>query len=88
MARVNRIKRTITTTACIGQHVTELGEFADFVDVIPKDVACDEASRILRKKWDDESIVINIVEPETSEYSMSVDEFIAAAHEKPLTRNN
>lgn len=81
MARVNAIRRTITSTACLGQHVNEFGEFEDFCDVIAKNVTEDQASKILRQRWHDESIVINKVESETHQYVLSVEEFIAYAHE-------
>ena len=81
MPYVNKIKRTITTSACLGQCVNECGEFEDFVDVIPQDVSCNKASVILRKKWHNQSIVINKIDKETHVYEMSVEEFIATAHE-------
>lgn len=86
MARVNNIRRTITTTACLGQHVNEFGEFEDFCDTIGQDVDEDKASRILRQRWKDSSITINKVEKETNQYVMSVEEFIAYAHEIPVTK--
>lgn len=81
MPRVNSIRRTITTTACLGQHVNEFGEFEDFCDVVPRAVTEAQASRILRARWNDESIVINHVDHETHVYMLSVEEFIAYAHE-------
>lgn len=82
MPYVNRIKRTITTTACLGKCVNEYGEFEDFCDVIPQDVDANKASVILRKKWHNQSITINALSKETHTYVMSVEEFIAAAHEE------
>ena len=85
MARVNNIRRTITTCACLGQHVNEFGEFEDFCDTIGQDVDYDKANRILRQRWNDDSITINKIEKETNQYSMTVEEFIAYAHETPIT---
>lgn len=78
---VNRIKRTITLTACIGQRVNAQGEFEDFCDCIAQDVDEAKASNIFRKKYKDQSITINHVEKETSLYWMTVEEFVACAHE-------
>lgn len=85
MGRVNSIRRTITTTACLGQHVNQFGEFEDFCDTIGRDVDEEQASRILRQRWNDQSITINKVEKETSQYVMTVEEFIACAREIPVT---
>lgn len=82
MPYVNRIKRTITTTACLGKCVNEYGEFEDFCDVIAQDVDTNKASVILRKKWKNQSITINALSKETHTYVMSVDEFIACAHQE------
>lgn len=84
MPYVNKIKRTITTTACLGKCVNEFGEFEDFCDVIPQDVDCNKASVILRKKWHNQSITINALSKETHCYEMSVEEFIASAREIPV----
>lgn len=82
MPYVNKIMRTITTTACLGQHINDYGEFEDFCDVIPQDVDCEKASNILRKKWKDQSITINKVNKEKHRYTMTVEEFLACAHEE------
>lgn len=86
MARVNSIRRTITTTACLGQHVNQFGEFEDFCDTIGRDVDEAQASRILRQRWHDQSITINKVEKETCTYVMTVDDFIAYAKEIPANK--
>ena len=82
MPRTSQITRSITTTACIGQHVNRYGEFEDFCDVtaFPTDEA--KASKYFRRKYNDQSITINKVEQETHVYYMSVEEFIACAHER------
>lgn len=89
MAYVNRIKRTITVTACIGQRVNSYGEFEDFADVIAQDVSAEKASNIFRKKYNDQSITINHVEKDTCLYWMTVEEFLASAHEeRPEEKEN
>ena len=79
MPAVNKVKRKITTTACLGQCVNEYGEFEDFVDVIPRDVSCNTASTILRRKYNNQSITINKVDKEAHTYEMPIDMFIATA---------
>lgn len=82
---VNKIRRTITLSACIGQRVNEHGEFEDFCEVWPQDLTPEKASNIFRRKYNDQSITICHVEKDTKTYVCSVDEFIAYAHEVPTT---
>lgn len=82
MPRTSQISRTITTTACIGQHVNDYGEFEDFCDVTTFPTTAEKASKFFRRKYKDNSITINAVEQETRTYYMSVEEFIACAHER------
>lgn len=82
MPRTSQITRSITTTACIGQHVNQYGEFEDFCDVTSFPTTEEKASKYFRRKYNDQSITINKVEQETHVYYMSVEEFIACAHER------
>lgn len=82
MPRTSQITRSITTTACIGQHVNEYGEFEDFCDVLTFPTTAEKASKYFRRKYNDQSITINKVEQETHVYYMSVEDFIACACER------
>lgn len=82
MPRTSQITRTITSTACMGQRVNDYGEFEDFCDVTTFPTDCEKASKYFRRKYKDNSITINAVEQETHTYYMSVEEFIAMAHER------
>lgn len=75
------IYRTITTTMCNGQHIDDHGEFADFTDIILKNVTPQEATRILRTRHNDQSVTINNVETETRRYRMSITQYIAYAED-------
>ena len=82
MPRTSQITRSITTTACIGQRVNQYGEFEDFCDVTTFPTNVEKASKYFRRKYNDQSITINKTEQETHVYYMSVEEFIACAHER------
>lgn len=75
------IYRTITTTVCNGQHIDDHGEFADFTDIILKNVSPQEATRILRTRHGDQSIAINNVETDTRRYSMPITQFLSLAED-------
>lgn len=78
----NRIYRTITYTACNGQHLnTATGEFEDYCDVIIGDYTPARATRYLRRVAGDDSITINNVEQETKKYQMDVQTFIEYAEQ-------
>ena len=74
------IYRTYTLSACNGQKVNpDTGEFEDFCDVLVGDYTPPRASRTLRRKHGDDTIVINNVEKETAKYKMDALEFMAHA---------
>ena len=76
------IMRTVTVSACNGQHVDDHGEFADFSDVIIGHTTPEKATRYFRKKLGDSTITINNVESETRQYTMSLLDFIIHATQK------
>lgn len=74
------ITKTLTTTACIGQRLNAMNELEDFTEVLfqpVKDVK--QASRILRRRCKDDSILITKLESETHTYRMPLDKFVANA---------
>lgn len=74
------VGKNITLTACNGQHVNpETGEFEDFCDVIVGDMDVTRATRFLRRKYHDITIVVNNIEKETAFYQMDSLEFIKHA---------
>lgn len=78
----NKIYRTVTLSACNGQHVNpQTNEFADFCAVLIGDYTPGRASRALRKSTGDETITILNVETETKKYAMDYETFLAYATE-------
>lgn len=74
------VGRRITLTACNGQHVNaETKEFEDFCDVLVGDFDVMRATRALRRKYHDSTIVINNIEKSRSYYKMDALTFIAHA---------
>lgn len=73
------IVRTISATACAGQRVNALGEFEDFCDVLQGIWDARQATAKLRRKWNDQTITINNVEPSISKYRLSSDDFFKYA---------
>lgn len=71
--------RTFTLSACNGQHIGPSGDFEDFTDVLIGDYDTVKATRALRRKHDDESIIINNVERETKKYKLDALKFMAEA---------
>lgn len=74
------VSRLVTISVCFGQRVNALGEFEDFVGDVTRAVTPDRATRIFRKKYRDDSIVINRVDTMTDEYYLTEDEFLKYAH--------
>lgn len=70
------IYRTVITTMCSGQQINDHGEFVDFYDEINRDVGIETANRVLRRRYGDESIVINRIEKKTAKYRMPISEFV------------
>jgi len=78
----NKIYRTVTLSACIGQHVNpQTNEFEDYCEVLIGDYTPGRASRALRKSTGDETITILNVETETRKYVMNYETFLAYATE-------
>ena len=73
---LNNIYRTIRDTRCYGQHVNDHGEFEDFTAVIVGSFDEEKATKVLRKEYADNTIVINRVEHQTTKYRLSLARFI------------
>lgn len=73
------VGRRLTLTACNGQRVGEGGEFEDFCDVLVGDFDTMRATRALRRKYHDSTIVINNIEKSSAYYKMDALAFIANA---------
>lgn len=76
---LNNIYRTITDTRCYGQHVNDHGEFEDFTAAIVGSFDEEKATKVLRKEYADNTIVINRVERQTTKYRLSLAHFIENA---------
>lgn len=76
---LNNIYRTITDTRCYGQHVNDHGEFEDFTAAIVGSFDEEKATKVLRKEYADNTIVINRVEHQTTKYRLSLARFIENA---------
>ena len=75
-----RVSRKLTLTACNGQKVNPVThEFEDFCDVLVGKYDLLRATRALRRKYHDSSIVINNIESSEEFYTMDALEFIAHA---------
>lgn len=78
----NKIYRTVTLSACNGQHVNpQTNEFEDYCAVLIGDYTPGRASRALRKSTGDDTITILNVETETRKYAMDYETFLAYATE-------
>ena len=76
----NKIYRTVTLSACNGQHVNpQTNEFEDYCEVLIGDYTPGRASRALRKATGVETITILNVETETRKYVMDYETFLAYA---------
>lgn len=73
------VGRRLTLSACNGQRVGPGGEFEDFCDILVGDFDTMRATRALRRKYHDPTIVINNVEKTNAYYKMDALEFIAHA---------
>lgn len=75
-----RVGRTITLSACNGQRVNQAtGEFEDFFELLTGDYTPARATRAMRRKYHDSTIVINNVETNTDYYSMDALDFVMSA---------
>lgn len=69
------IMRTLSVTGCVGQRINALGEFEPFSDVLHGIWDAAKATSKLRRKWNDQTITINKVEPSVKKYKLSIDDF-------------
>ena len=73
------IGRTITLTLCTGQRVNKDGEFETVDYVFIGKVTPKQATRRLRKAFNDETININKTEQDTDYYKMPLSRFLAVS---------
>ena len=73
------IVRTFAATGCVGQRVNALGQFEAFTDALEGLYTEAEATKKLRKIYDDETITINHVERDSHRYRLSAQDFIKYA---------
>lgn len=73
------IVRTFAATGCVGQRVNALGQFETFTDALEGIYDAKSATTKLRKLYNDETIVINHVEPDSHRYRMTFADFIKYA---------
>lgn len=74
------IRRTLSVTVCFGQRLNALGEFEYFCDNVFRPTTPERATRYFRRKYGDDTIVINHVETDTSTYALSFEDFLNYAH--------
>ena len=73
------IKRTLTVSVCFGQRLNALGEFEDFTEDLFRATTCERATRYFRRKYGDDTIVINHIESDTSTYVLPFEDFLRYA---------
>lgn len=80
LTNYRKVRRTVTLSACIGQRLSELGEFEDYQDILIGDYTPEKATRTLRRIHSDQTITIVRVEQETGTYEMKIEDFIETAN--------
>lgn len=77
------IKRTVSLTACVGQHLNPIsGRFEAVNEVLEGLWDRDKAQRHLRRVRHDDTITIAAVEQDTHVYVLSGEDFIKYAQEQ------
>lgn len=74
------IERTITVSVCFGKRVNVNGEWEDFTEDMFRAITPQRATKYLRNKYRDETIVVNKVESDTSTYVLPFSEFLKYAY--------
>lgn len=75
-----KIRRTFNKTLCNGhRYIFETNELHDFYDELEGKNTPEQAMKKLRKKWNDDSIVITNVEIVNEIYTISKEDFIKYA---------
>lgn len=73
------IKRTVKMTLAFGQRVSALGEYVDVCEDVEGIWGRAEAQKKLRKKYNDDTIIIAKVETYEGEYILSGEDFLKYA---------